>query len=117
MSIEIDYNFENPDKEPDEQKEVRTNFRITRCCANCKFYVPKSSFSNRGYCLFPNPEEKHLNKRMGESWSKEEMKTWSRTHSTMLCDLYQTKNKRYHFDLIAEWIDKEVNIDGTVKEK
>jgi len=117
MAIEINYDFEDSNEGPEKEKEVRTNFRITRCCANCKFYVTKRQDSNRGYCMYPNPAQKRLAKIKGESWSKEDFKSWSRAYATMLCDLYQSKYKAYHFRQIGEWIEREINIDGTVKEK
>jgi len=118
MPIDIDYEFRGPKKEDPPEQDVRPNLRVTRCCANCKFYTPKMNRANRGYCKYPDPKDKNLKKIYGESidW-KEVDKTWSRAHATMLCDLYQIRGRGTSIRPIEVWLDKEILTDGTIKKE
>jgi len=112
MAIEIDYNFENPEKQP--EKISRVNFRLTRCCGNCKFFITKSASRYRGYCKYPIPGNKNLKRVKGEKLDPELKKTYFKTHVTMLCDLYQFSG--HNVKRIQLWIDKKIKNDGIVEE-
>jgi len=117
MAIEIEYGFDTPKKEETKVEDVRPNLRITRCCANCKFYVPKRTTGGRGFCKYPNPKEKNPAKRLGESLDYQAaVKNWLHCHNTMLCDLYQLRGIS-SIRPIAEWLGKEILNDGTVKQE
>lgn len=96
------------------------NFRITRCCRSCKFFVKLRKLhrdSGRGYCKYPDPSSKQLKQLLGESYDKEVIKnTWIRTHSTCLCDLYQLRSKKIYIGEIGKWVEKPFSNDGTLKE-
>jgi len=118
MPVEINYDFKGPEKDEPSEKEVRPNLRVTRCCANCKFYTPKLNRANRGYCRYPDPSSKTLKKRLGTKLDRKLIDaTWSRAHATMLCDLYEIRGRGKTLDLISEWLDKEILNDGTIKDK
>lgn len=116
----IEYKFEPPEKEKNErQEDVRTNLHLTRCCANCKYYLKKKgNASHTGYCKYPNPSQKNLKTRLGESIDYEEVKrTWVKAHDTLLCDLYQFRGRGLSINPIEKWIEKEILNDGTMKEE
>jgi hypothetical protein len=115
MAIEVEYNFESPKQDEQKEKDVRPNLRVTRCCGNCKFYVPKRNRANRGFCKYPDLKGKSFNRKLGETLDYQAaLKHWSRAHSTMLCDLYQFAGALY-INPIKEWLSKEILNDGTVK--
>jgi hypothetical protein len=118
MPIDVEYNFENHEQSNTTETDVRTNLRVTRCCANCKFYVPKRNRANRGFCKYPDLKGKSFNSKLGETldYASAE-KSWSRAHSTMLCDLYQLRGRRTSITPISEWLGKEILNDGTVKQE
>lgn len=115
MAINIEYNFDKPKNKDGPPTEVRPNLRVTRCCGNCKFFIAKGNKGFRGYCKYPDPESKNLNKIKGESRNPEDLKTWSRAHMTMLCDLYQLKPT--NLSNVGEWLERKVKNDGTFEEE
>ena len=115
----FDYNFDEVFKK-EEQEEItsRKNFRIARCCGNCKFFYYKGSKQRRGFCKLPNPHEKSISKRDGESYNRKDIEAeWNKTHSTNVCDYHQFRSKYLSIGRVAEWTDKKFNFDGSLADE
>lgn len=104
--MEINYNFENPNKEQEDELRIQNaNHRITRCCGNCTFFIKKNILNYKGYCGYPVRQAAY-NKHKG-------VKFENRTYVFMLCDLYQHKKIRRH--TIQRWLNKQIKNDGLVE--
>ena len=115
----FDYDFDSVLK-PDENEEskARKNFKISRCCANCKFFWYKGTKQRRGYCKLPNPHEKSISKRDRERYDDKIIdKEWKKTHCTNVCDYHQFRSKYLSIGKVTEWTGKKFNFDGTINDE
>jgi len=114
MPVDIEYNFKTPESS-DENKDVRKNLRVTRCCSNCSYFVP--GFRTRGYgvgfCKYPDQGTKVLKQKYGGY--KEAVPNLFKTHRTCLCDFYKLRAKRTSIDAVGKIIGKKFLNDGTLQ--
>jgi len=109
----FDYNFDGLFDKENSEEESRKNFRISKCCANCKFYWYEGSKNTRGFCKLPNPQEKIISKRHGDSYDIEIIRaTWNRSHSTNMCDYHQFRSRYLNIGRVTEWTGERFTPDG-----
>jgi len=114
----FDYDF-NEAFETDEKETVaRKNYRITKCCGNCKFFWYKGSKQRRGFCKLPNPQDKTISKRHRETYDRNTIEAeWKKTHSTNVCDYHQFRSTYLSIGKVAEWTEKKFNFDGSLADE
>jgi len=118
MSNKHTYDFTGLEQDEQNDENPRPNYRVTRCCGNCKHYFYRGAKSRRGYCRLPNPKEKAVNKSKGEKYDLEEIKkTWDKTHTTALCDEHLFRSKYYSVGIVSEWTGVLFAFDGTMIEE
>lgn len=110
-----DYDFSDLPEEKNEQlDEIRPNFRVTKCCGNCKYFWYYKGNQRRGNCKLPNPHEKKINKSKKEAYYKKETKDlWDKVHITTVCDYHQFRGFRNSIKLVAEYCEVKFLPDGT----
>lgn len=94
--------------------EERTNFRITRCCLNCKFYFGAGPSYSRGGCFHPytlRSKAKQIKWPTGKKLSCKEFLLLLRpAHATCLCSAHQFRGEMNHVKKYcnAEYIGDDV---------
>jgi hypothetical protein len=105
----IPYDFTEIIKIEGEEKKPleRPNFRIIKCCGNCKYAWFKHSNERRGFCRFgqkhkkapnrntPNPEWAHLH-----------------IHATCVCDNHVDKPKGFFKENVSKWVNIVFDVLG-----
>ena len=118
MSKKHTYNFKGLQVDEAKEENSRPNFRVTRCCGNCKYYFYRGAKSRRGYCRLPDIKNRTINKSKGEKYDLNEIKdTWDKTHTTALCDNHKFRSKYYSVGIISEWTGVLFAFDGTMIEE
>tara|TARA_Y100000592_G_C5416810_1_gene291063 strand:- start:449 stop:808 length:360 start_codon:yes stop_codon:yes gene_type:complete len=104
-------------KKKDKPDVVRPNFKVARCCGNCKFYWYYKGNQRRGNCKLPEPNLKKINKSKGESYySKETREDWDKVHITCVCDFHQFRSIKGSIHQVGDYCGVKFNSDGTEKE-
>jgi hypothetical protein len=65
------------------EQNYRPNFRVSRCCGTCKFFLPKGDLYKKGKCVLP----RGINFNRKEK--KERYEELDNTHSYACCDNHQ----------------------------
>lgn len=113
-----DFSGIEPEKDDDDKKEdPRRNFRVTKSCANCRYYFYTGVKNRRGYCKLTNI--KHMN--IGAYHQSDIEKTaeeygWPPTHCTNLCDSHEIRGQKSFIGFPEKHTGKKFNIDGTLRE-
>lgn len=117
MSKRYDFSGIEPEKNNEEEDDPRKNYRITKSCANCRFYFYTGVKNRRGYCKLTNI--KHMNigafhktnvKEIAEKYG------WLPTHSTNLCDMHEIRGQKSFIRYPEKHTKKKFNIDGTLRD-
>jgi hypothetical protein len=117
MSKEHEYDFSELESDELEEKEIRPNYRIVKCCGNCKYYYYRANKQRRGHCKLPNPELKAIHTQGGQSYDPEEIDTkWTHTHSTTLCDNHRYKSKYSRIGVVVAWTKRIFSFDGIAED-
>lgn len=102
MPPKYDFDFlEN--KEP--LKEL-PNFRIVKCCGNCRYFTYARNRQRRSYCrLFEVMQRaKGLYKKGGETYKKDmDTGNWRKVHTTTVCDAHRIRSHSHVNARITEW--------------
>ena len=111
------YDFSELDKQkkPEKPKLARPNFKVARCCGNCKFFWYYKGNQRRGSCKLPDPNLKKINKSKGESYySKETKEMWDKVHITCVCDYHQLRSVKKNVHDVGDYCNVKFNADGTL---
>ena len=114
-----DYDFSkfNKKKKSKDSELSRPNFKISRCCGNCKYYWYYKGNQRRGNCKLPDPNLKKINKSKGESYySKETREDWDKVHITCVCDYHQFRSIKGSIQHVGEYCNVKFNADGTLQD-
>lgn len=125
-NISYDFNFlknqsqdeqENAEQETVEQEKqpLRPDYRIIRCCGNCKFFWYEPGKDRRGYCRGPIAKESAINTKAGEKYNVNHIKAnWLHSHTTNICDLHKFQSKWRSIGTVSEWVGIIFNPDGSL---
>tara|TARA_Y100001937_G_C7136124_1_gene340119 strand:+ start:11376 stop:11756 length:381 start_codon:yes stop_codon:yes gene_type:complete len=95
MASDFDYDFSELDGEEKKTSPeiTRPDFKITKCCGNCKFFWYYKGNQRKGNCKLPDPKAKQINKKKGESYyNKKTKEEWDKVHVTNVCGFHQYRN-------------------------
>ena len=98
----------------EDDDDPRTNFRITMCCGNCRYYFYTGVKSRRGYCKLMNTENMNIGayqKSNIEPIAKQQ--GWEPVHSTNVCDRHLLRSRRYSIDYVEDYTGFGFEFDGT----
>ena len=115
-----DYDFSelNEQSPQDDEEIVRPNFKVTRCCGNCKFYWYYKGNQRRGNCKLPDPGTKKINKSKGEKYyTKETRDQWDKVHITNMCDFHQFRSVKGSIHDVGDYCGVKFNADGELREE
>lgn len=74
------------DKLPEQTIQKRPNYRIVRCCSNCKFFMKNvGTTAKKGLCKFDYSIQ-HETRKNKMSLTFIDKSGWTKTHATGLCD-------------------------------
>lgn len=95
-------------------KDIRQDFRITRCCGNCRHFFYTGEKSRKGFCKLPNPKatgnSRHV--RADELLEMATERGWLPTHTVNVCSKHKSRdNTRSHY-VIENWVGKKFNNVG-----
>lgn len=71
----------------------RPNFKYSRSCGNCKFFILKTYNGKKGVCILPDGPKLSANPRMTTPGIKENMNKFKKTHVFCVCDNHQWKSR------------------------
>jgi len=121
MAKDYDYDFSelSGDDEKKESPEIaRPNFRVARCCGNCKYYWYYKGNQRRGNCKLPDPSAKKINKKEGEKYYKKTTREeWDKTHVTNVCDLHQFRSFQKSIKLVGEYCEVKFDTNGELRDE
>lgn len=95
------------------EDDPRGDFRITRCCGNCKYFYYTGVKSRRGYCKLTNI--KHMN--IG-AYHKTDLEPtakkygWPRTHTTCVCDDHEFRGQQTSINRVGDWVRRKFDYRG-----
>tara|TARA_B110000196_G_C21129452_1_gene657659 strand:+ start:1251 stop:1625 length:375 start_codon:yes stop_codon:yes gene_type:complete len=95
MDKDFEYDFSELGGEQEKTSPdiTRPDFKISKCCGNCKFFWYYKGSQRRGNCKLPDIKEKQINKKKGESYyHKETKKKWDKVHVTNVCGYHKFRN-------------------------
>lgn len=114
----IEYNFDEIGTDKKKEVDVRVNYKIARCCGNCKYFWYNSNKPRRGFCKLPDPHLKGIAKRIGQKYDEVYIRqNWFRTHITNACDHHRFRSKWFSIGRVSEWVGKVFNFDGSLLEE
>ena len=117
-----DYDYDFSELSGDEKKEespeiVRPEFRVARCCGNCKYFWYYKGNQRRGNCKLPEPAAKKINKKEGESYySKSTKEEWDKTHITNVCSLHQFRSFQKSIKMVADYCGVKFDTNGELRD-
>lgn len=89
----IDFEFDKLEEGP-EDNDGRSNYRITRCCGNCKFFWYYGNSQRKGNCRLGHPlGQKKSYKGSFRRTDKHNKTLWKPTHITCVCEKHQFRSR------------------------
>ena len=100
-------------------EDPRKNFKIAKCCANCKYftYIPYNVLI--GECKISNLKNMHA-KGIGEIKTTKELREfgerngWLPVHTTNVCDRHEARGQN-SVQSVERQTNKKFNFDGTLR--
>ena len=121
MAKDYDYDFSElsgDEEKPESPEIVRPNFKVSRCCGNCKYFWYYKGNQRRGSCKLPDPQAKKINKKEGERYyDKKTRKEWDKTHITNVCDLHQFRSFQKSIKMVGEYCGVKFDTNGELRDQ
>jgi hypothetical protein len=99
-------------KPPKEKVDTRKNFKIVKCCSNCKYSWFSHSMEKRGFCTFLAPNKKAPDRNTpSEHWKD------VKTHMTLVCNKHKFTHTSWWNTAITKWVNKLFSVKTGIEEK
>jgi|TARA_Y100000034_G_C6544537_1_gene235060 hypothetical protein len=110
--------FEDEYDELEEQKDLlenRENFRITKCCGNCRHFLYSMGSQRRGMCMINPPKlldvyRNDCTQRKNFITARDN-DTWPKTHITCICDSHRISGHSRSFKAVKKYCKAEYRVE------
>jgi len=97
----------NYDELEGEEQDLKENFRITRCCGNCKFFWYYMGNQRKGNCTINDPEARNPHKTKIGMTDKNNRTKWPPVHITCVCDKHQMTSRVHSLAKVTDYCGAE----------
>ncbi|MBC8409973.1 MAG: hypothetical protein H8E12_14810 [Rhodobacteraceae bacterium] len=98
------YNFDDL-----EEKDLRENHRIVRCCGNCKYYWYFAGNQRKGNCTINDVKARTPIKSKIVKTDKKNREIWPTTHVTCVCDKHQMQSRVTSMAKVTDYCGAKFN--------